>query len=84
MMRHVTDNGGSASDPELLSSSDSEVDESDSLQMVNFIEHSYEVLFVPGAEVECITTFEVHFSSRSPDNYCTVPDNRDLLRESER
>ena len=52
-------NGGTASDPELLSSSDSEhdseVDESDSLEMGSFIEHSYKVLYEPDAEVECIT-----------------------------
>ena len=51
--------GGTASDRELLSSSDSEhdseVDESDSLEMGSFIEHSYKVLYEPDAEVECIT-----------------------------
>ena len=52
-------NGGTASNPELLSSSDSEhdseVDESDSLEMGSFIEHSSKVLYEPDAEVECIT-----------------------------
>ena len=52
-------NGGTASDPELLSSSDSEhdseVDESDSLEMGSFTRHSYKVLYEPDAEVECIT-----------------------------
>ena len=52
-------NGGTASDPELLSSSDSEddseVDESDNLEMGSFIEHSCKVLYEPDAEVECIT-----------------------------
>ena len=52
-------NGGTASDPERLSSSDSEhdseVDESDGLEMGSFIEHSYKVLYEPDAEVECIT-----------------------------
>ena len=34
---------------------DSEDDaQSDSLEMGNFIEHSYEVLFVPDADVECV------------------------------
>ena len=52
-------NGGTASDPELLSSSDSEhdseVDESDSLEMGSFTRHSYKVLYEPDAGVECIT-----------------------------
>ena len=52
-------NGGTASDPEVLSSSDSEhdseVDESDSLEMGSFTRHSYKVLYEPDAEVECIT-----------------------------
>ena len=52
-------NGGTASDLELLSSSDSEhdseVDESDSLEMGSFTRHSYKVLYEPDAEVECIT-----------------------------
>ena len=35
---------------------DSEDDaQSDSSEMGNFIEHSYEVLFVPNTDVECVT-----------------------------
>ena len=35
---------------------DSEDDaQSDSSEMGNFIEHSYEVLFVPDTDVECVT-----------------------------
>ena len=49
------------SDSELQSSDsedpdDSEDDaQSDSAEMGNFIEHSYEVLFVPDTDVECVT-----------------------------
>jgi len=39
-----------------LQSSDSEDDaQSDSSEMGDFIEHSYEVLFVPDTDVECVT-----------------------------
>ena len=39
-----------------LPSSDSEDDaQSDSSEMGDFIEHSYEVLFVPDTNVECVT-----------------------------
>ena len=51
--------GTRLSDPEVRSSidseHDSEVDESDNLGMGTFIEHFYEVLFVPDAEIDCIT-----------------------------
>ena len=40
---------------QVIQDSNSEFDESDSLEMNSFIEHSYDVLFVPDAEVECIT-----------------------------
>ena len=45
-----------------LQSSDSEDDaQSDSSEMGDFIEHSYEVLFVPDTNVECVT---VHSKAR--------------------
>ena len=46
--------GKSSSDSE----HDSEVDESDSLEMGSFIEHSYKVLYEPDAEVGYITVFD--------------------------
>ena len=49
------------SDSELQSSDSEDPDESeddaqsDSSKMGNFLEHSYEVLFVPDTDVECVT-----------------------------
>ena len=56
-----TEDNDATSDSELQSSDsedpdDSEDDaQSDSSEMGDFIEHSYEVLFVPDTDVECVT-----------------------------
>ena len=52
---------GATSDSELQSSDSEDPDDSedhaqsDSSEMGDFIEHSYEVLFVPDTNVECVT-----------------------------
>ena len=61
ILKTIPEDNDATSDSELQSSNsddpdDSEDDaQSDSSEMGDFIEHSYEVLFVPDTDVECIT-----------------------------
>lgn len=50
-----TEDTDATSDSELQSCGSEDDAQSDSSEVGDFIEHSYEVLFVPDADVECVT-----------------------------
>ena len=54
-MFYVTSDNDATRDSELQSSDSKDDAQSDSSEMGDFIEHSYEVVFVPDTNVECVT-----------------------------
>ena len=65
LKRHSQTSNDTTSDSKLQSSDSEDPDnseddaQSDSSEMGDFIEHSYEVLFVPDTDVECVTVHSV-------------------------